>query len=58
LERDIRAAKLQLAGAYDPEMRYQAEQKVRLAQQRMRDFIGLTGLNRNSRREQLNLGLK
>jgi hypothetical protein len=58
LERDIRAAKLLLAGAYDPEMRYQAEQKVRLAQQRMRDFIGLTGLNRNSRREQLNLGLK
>jgi hypothetical protein len=58
LERDIRAAKLQLAGAYDPEMRHQAEQKVRLAQQRMRDFIGLTGLNRNTRREQLNLGLK
>lgn len=58
LERDIRAAKQQLAGAYDPELRAAAESKVRAAQKAMRDFLGMTGLNRNSRREQLDLGLK
>jgi hypothetical protein len=57
LERDIRAAKLEQAGAYDPEMRAAADRKVRAAQAAMRDFLGMTGLNRNSRREQLNLGL-
>ena len=56
IERDIRAAKQEVAGAYDAEMRATAEAKVRAAQKRMRDFLGMTGLNRNSRREQLNLG--
>lgn len=58
LERDIRAAKQELAGAYDADMRRAAEQKVRTAQKAMRDFLGMTGLNRNSRREQLDLGLR
>lgn len=57
IERDIRAAKQELAGAYTPEMKADAERKVRVAQKRMRDFLGMTGLNRNSRREQLDLGL-
>lgn len=55
LERNIRAAKRQLAGAYTPEMKALANRRVRDAQQRMRDFIAQTGLNRIPRREQLHL---
>jgi hypothetical protein len=58
LEREIRAAKRELAAAFTPEMRTQAQFAVRRAQARMRDFIEQTGRVRNSRREQLNLGAK
>lgn len=57
LERDIRAAKRELAAAFTPEMRSQAQFSVRRAQARMRDFIEQTGRVRNRRREQLELGL-
>lgn len=55
LERNIRAAKRQLAGAYTPDMKALATRRVRDAQQRMRDFIDQTGRIRVSRREQLHL---
>lgn len=55
LERDIRAAKRELAGAFTPEMQAAARRKVRQAQARMRDFIEQTGRVRVSRREQLGL---
>lgn len=55
LERDIRAAKRELAGAFTPEMQATARRKVRQAQARMRDFIEQTGRVRISRREQLGL---
>lgn len=58
LERDIRAAKRELAAAFTPTMRSQAQFSVRRAQARMRAFIDQTGRVRNSRREQLNLGAK
>jgi hypothetical protein len=58
LERDIRAAKRELAAAFTPEMRSQAQFNVRRAQARMRDFIDQTGRVRNTRREQVNLGAK
>jgi hypothetical protein len=56
LERDIRAAKRELAAAFTPAMRSQAQFDVRRAQARMREFIDQTGRARNTRREQLNLG--
>jgi hypothetical protein len=56
LERDIRAAKRELAAAFTPAMRSQAQFDVRRAQARMREFIDQTGRVRNTRREQLNLG--
>jgi Intein/homing endonuclease len=58
IERQIRAAKRELAGAPDPESKRAAQQSVRAAQARMRQFIDATGRVRNSRREQLNLGNK
>lgn len=58
LERDIRAAKRELAAAYTPEMRSRAQFSVRRAQARMREFIEQTGRVRNKRRELLNLGAK
>lgn len=58
LERDIRAAKRELAAAFTPEMRTQAQFAVRRAQANMRAFIDQTGRVRNTRREQLNLGAK
>ena len=58
LERDIRAAKRELAAAFSPEMRTQAQFQVRRAQARMRDFIAQTGRVRNTRREQIALGAK
>lgn len=56
LEREIRAAKREEAAAFTPEMRSQAQFKVRAAQARMRDFIDQTSRVRNRRREQVNLG--
>jgi hypothetical protein len=56
LERDIRAAKRELAAAFTPEMRSQAQFRLRRAQANMRAFIDETGRVRNTRREQLNLG--
>jgi hypothetical protein len=56
LERDIRAAKRELAAAFTPEMRSQAQFRLRRAQANMRAFIDQTGRVRNTRREQLNLG--
>jgi len=56
LERDIRAAKRELAAAVTPEMRSRAQFSVRRAQAKMRDFIEQTGRVRNKRRELLNLG--
>jgi hypothetical protein len=58
LERDIRAAKRELAGAYTPEQKTRAQFAVRQAQAAMRTFIDSTGRVRNTRREQLNLGAK
>jgi hypothetical protein len=58
LEREIRAAKRELAGAFTPEMRSQAQFAVRRAQANMRAFIEQTGRVRNTRREQVNLGAK
>lgn len=58
IERDIRAAKRQQAGAFTPEQKAVAAKKVRDQQARMRDFIDTTGRVRRSRREQLNLGNK
>lgn len=56
LERAIRAAKRQLDGAFTPEMKADANRRVRVAQKNMRDFIESTGRVRNTRREQLSLG--
>jgi hypothetical protein len=56
LERDIRAAKRELAGAYKPEQKALAQQSLRQAQAIMRAFIDSSGRVRNTRREQLNLG--
>lgn len=53
LEREIRAAKRQLAGAYTPEMATAGNMAVRQAQQNMRDFIAATDRVRISAREQL-----
>jgi hypothetical protein len=58
LERDVRAAKRELAGAYTPEMQAQARMAVRRAQANLRAFISATGRVRVTRREQLNLGNK
>jgi hypothetical protein len=55
LERDIRAAKRQLAGALDADMTKKATAAVRQAQANMRAFIDRTGRVRVSRREQLTL---
>jgi hypothetical protein len=55
LERQIRAAKRQLDGAFTPEMRAAAAKKVRQEQAHMRGFIDRTGRVRVTRREQLHL---
>lgn len=55
LERQIRAAKRLLDGAFTPEMKAAATRKVRQAQADMRQFIDRTGRVRISRREQLHL---
>lgn len=54
IERSIRAAKRELAGAYTPEMKAQATARVRAAQKAMREFLDRTGLVRRSAREQIN----
>lgn len=56
LERAVRAAKREQAGAYTDDMRATANAAVRRAQANLRDFIDQTGRVRNTRREQLNLG--
>lgn len=56
LEREIRAAKRELAAAFTPELRSRAQFGLRRAQARMREFIARSGRVRNTRREQLNLG--
>lgn len=53
LEREIRAAKRREASAMTDTDRRKAAQDVRDAQADMRDFIGRTGRNRQSYREQL-----
>jgi hypothetical protein len=58
LERDIRAAKRELAGAYTPEQKALAQQSLRQAFAIMRAFIDSSGRVRNTRREQLDLGAK
>lgn len=58
LERAVRAAKLQAAGAVTPLDRQRANAAVRAGQARIRDFTTQTGLLRRPRREQLDLGNK
>jgi len=53
LEREIRAAKRQLAGAYTPEMTAAANLAVRRAQANLRDFIARTDRVRITAREQV-----
>lgn len=53
LEREIRSAKRRKASAMTDTDRRKAAQDVRAAQAEMRDFIGRTGRNRQSYREQL-----
>lgn len=53
LERDIRAAKRDVATAPDEVSRQRAERDVAEAQQAMRDFLDQTGRTRQSYREQL-----
>lgn len=55
LERRIRAAKRQVAGALNPGMKRAAQQRLRRAQKAMRDFIDQTGRVRIPRREQTHL---
>lgn len=59
LERDVRKAKLQQAGALTPEAAKAAEDKIRAKQAAIRDHVAATehlGIMRKPEREQLNLG--
>lgn len=58
LERAVRAAKLQAAGAVTPLDKQRANAAVKAGQARIRDFTNQTGLLRRPRREQLDLGNK
>jgi len=58
LERAVRAAKLQAAGAVTPLDKRRATAAAQAGQQRIRDFTNQTGLLRRPRREQLDLGNK
>lgn len=58
LERAIRGAKQAQAAALTDLDRARAARRVRELQTRMRDHLARTGLNRRSRREQLDLGNK
>jgi len=55
LELEVRKAKRALEYAIDPEARKAALADVRKAQKRVREFVAATGLNRQSRREQIDL---
>ena len=55
LERAVRAAKLQAAGAVTPLDKQRANAAVKAGQARIRDFTNQTGLLRRPRREQLDL---
>lgn len=56
LERMVRAAKLQQAGALSPADELAAKRRVRALQGRIREHVASTGVMRRPRREQLNLG--
>jgi hypothetical protein len=56
LERNVRAAKRDLAGVTDLESVAKARASIRNAQKAVRDFIGPAGLDRRSDREQVDLG--
>lgn len=56
LERAVRAAKRELAGAFTPELKSRAQFALRKAQADLRSFVDRTGRVRNTRREQLDLG--
>ncbi|MFJ4286413.1 phage minor capsid protein [Paenarthrobacter nicotinovorans] len=58
LEREVRKHKQVQAAALTDTDRQLAARKVRAAQASIREFVDATGLNRRSRREQLNLGNK
>lgn len=56
LEREVRKAKIDAAAAVTPEGRRRANTAVRDLQQRIREHVDDTGLNRKRYREQINLG--
>jgi hypothetical protein len=58
LERGVRAAKLQAAGAVTDLDRRRANARARIIQAQIRDFTNQTGLLRRPRREQPELGNK
>lgn len=58
LEREVRKHKQAQAAALTDMERLRAGHRVRAAQAAIRDHVAATGLNRRSRREQLNLGNK
>lgn len=58
LEREVRRHKQAQAAALTDMERVRASRRVRAAQANIRDFTAANGLNRRSRREQLNLGNK
>ena len=58
LERTVRQARQVQAAALTPADRTAAGRDVRAAQANVRAFVNQSGLNRRTRREQLNLGNK